>query len=123
MSIKDLAPLQPISPFYPSFIPTGQEIPPLQVKAIRNSATVLSTATGQTQVTQAMGIPLGATIIYFTVQNIGQNTVSVPPFTPYIKISDINYSSITDDMTWYIDWDSLVANNTPVYLCSVYYYL
>jgi len=123
MSIKDLEPLQPSSPFYPSFIPTGFEIPTLLVKAIRNNATILSTPAGQIQVTQAMGLLPTANIIYFTVQNVGQNTVSVPTFDPFIKISDVDYSSATDDMTWYIDWNSLVATNTPVYLCSVYYYL
>ncbi len=123
MSLKDLEPLQPTSPFYPSFIPTGQEIPPLQIKAIRNNATVLNTPAGQIQVTQNMGIPLGANIVYFTVQNVAQNAVSVPPFNPYIKTSDIDYSSVTGDMTWYIDWDTLAGTNRPVYLCSVYYYL
>jgi hypothetical protein len=123
MSIKDLEPLQPSSPFYPSFIPTGIEIPPLLVMAIRNSATILSTSSGQIQVTQAMGLPLTVNVVFFTVQNVGQNTVSVPIFNPFIKISDVDYSSVTDDMTWYIDWNSLASPNTPVYLCSVYYYL
>jgi len=123
MSIKDLEPLQPSSPFYPTFIPTGSETPTLLIKAIRNNATVLSTPAGQIQVTQDMGLPLTANIIYFTVQNVGQNSVSVPTFNPYIKISDVDYSSATGDMTWYIDWDSLVATNRPIYLCSVYYFL
>lgn len=123
MSIKDLEPLQPTSPFYPTFIPTGNEIPPLLIKAIRNNATNLTTPAGQIQVTQDMGLSPTANIVYFTVQNVGQNAFSVPPFYPYIKISDVDYSSATGDMTWYVNWDGLTASNRPVYLCSVYYYL
>lgn len=123
MSLKDLEPLQPSSPFYPPFIPTGSEIPPLQGKGVKNNSVVLNTATGQLLVTQAMEIPIGATIIYYTVQNVGQNAESCPPFNPYVKISDISYSSGTGNMTWYVNWDGLAGSNRPIYLCSVYYYL
>jgi hypothetical protein len=123
MSIKDLQPLQPISPFYPPFIPTGNETPALVIKAIRNSATVLAVGSSQILVTQDMGLPLTATIIYYTVQQVAQNAVSCPTFDPSIKFSDISYSSSTGDMTWYINATNLAATNRPVCLCTVYYYL
>lgn len=123
MSIKDLEPLQPTSPFYPTFIPTGQETPVLLIKAIRNSATVLAVGSSNVSVTQAMGLPLSATIVYFTVQQVAQNAVSCPTFNPSIKFSDISYSSGTGNMTWNINALNLAATNRPVCLCSVYYYL
>jgi hypothetical protein len=122
MSIKDLQPLQPTSPFYPSFIPTGSETPALIVKAIRNSATVLAIGTSQILVTQDMGLSPTATIVYFTVQQVAQNAVSCPTFNPSIKFSDIDYDSSTGDMTWYINATNLAATNRPVCLCTVYYY-
>jgi len=122
MSIKDLQPLQPTSPFYPSFIPTGSETPALIVKAIRNSATVLAIGTSQILVTQDMGLSPTATIVYFTVQQVAQNAVSCPTFNPSIKFSDIDYDSSTGDMTWYINTTNLAATNRPVCLCTVYYY-
>jgi len=122
MSIKDLEPLQPTSPFYPSFIPTGSETPVLLSKVIRNSATVLAIGSSNISVTQAMGIPLSATVVYFTVQQVAQNAVSCPTFTPSIKFSDVNYSSSTGNMTWNINASSLAATNRPVCLCSVYYF-
>jgi hypothetical protein len=123
MSIKDLQPLQPTSPFYPPFIPTGQYIPVLLFKAIRNSATVLAIGSSQVLVTQVMGIPIGATIVYFTVQQLAQNAVSCPTFDPSVKFSDIDYDSSTGNMTWYINAVNLAGTNRPVCLCSVYYYL
>jgi hypothetical protein len=122
MSIKDLEPLQPSSPFYPSFIPTGTETPALIVKAIRNSATVLTVGGGQIQVIQDMGLSPTATIVYYTVQVIAQNAISCPTFDPFIKLSDVEYSSVTGDMSWYINWDNLPATNRPVCLCTVYYF-
>ena len=122
MSIKDLEPLQPTSPFYPSFIPTGSETPALIVKAIRNSATVLAIGSSQVLVTQDMSLPVGATVVYFTVQVVAQNAVSCPTFNPSIKLSDVNYSSGTGDMTWYINAVNLAATNRPVCLCTVYYF-
>ena len=123
MSIKDLEPLQPTSPFYPSFIPTGSETPVLVSKVIRNNSTVLAIGSSNISVTQTMGIPLGATIVYFVVQQVAQNSVSCPTFNPSIKFSDISYSSATDNMTWNINALNLAATNRPVCLCSVYYYL
>jgi hypothetical protein len=123
MSIKDLEPLQPSSPFYPSFIPTGQYIPVLVSKVIRNNATVLAIGSSQVLVTQAMGLPVGATVVYFTVQQVAQNAVSCPTFNPSIKFSDVNYSSGTGNMTWYLNAINLAATNRPVCLCTVYYYL
>jgi hypothetical protein len=122
MSIKDLQPLQPTSPFYPSFIPTGAETPTLVTKVIRNSSTVLAVGSSQILVTQDMGIPVGATIVYFTVQQVAQNAVSCPTFNPSINLSDINYSSVTGDMTWNINAVGLAGTNRPVCLCTVYYY-
>ena len=122
MSIKDLEPLQPTSPFYPSFIPTGAETPTLIVKAIRNSSTVLAVGSSQVFVTQDMALPVGATIVYFTVQQVAQNAVSCPTFNPSINLSDINYSSGTGDMTWNINAVNLAVTNRPVCLCTVYYF-
>ena len=122
MSIKDLQPLQPISPFYPSFIPTGSETPALQMKAFRNSSTVLAVGSSQVLVTQDMALPVGATVVYFTVQQVAQNAVSCPTFNPSIKFSDVDYSSVTGDITWYINAVNLAATNRPVCLCTVYYY-
>jgi len=122
MSIKDLEPLQPTSPFYPSFIPTGSETPVLLSKVIRNSATVLAIGSSNISVTQAMGIPLSATVVYFTVQQVAQNAVSCPTFNPSIKFSDVSYSSSTGNMTWNINALNLAATNRPVCLCSVYYF-
>jgi len=122
MSIKDLQPLQPISPFYPPFIPTGQETPVLLSKVIRNSSTVLAIGSSQILVTQDMGLSPTASIVYFTVQQVAQNAVSCPTFSPSIKFSDIDYDSGTGDMTWYINAVNLAATNRPVCLCTVYYF-
>jgi hypothetical protein len=123
MSIKDLQPLQPISPFYPPFIPTGQETPTLLMKAIRNSSTVLAIGNSQVLVVQDMGLSPTATIVYFTVQQVAQNAVSCPTFSPSIKFLDVNYDGTTGDMTWYIQALNLAVTNRPVCLCTVYYYL
>ena len=123
MSIKDLQPLQPTSPFYPTFIPTGSETPVLLSVTINNNSTVLAAGSSQVLKTQAMGIPLSATIIYFTVQQASQNVYSCPTFVPNVKFSDVSYSSNTGNMTWYLNGTNLVGTNRPVSVCSVYYYL
>jgi hypothetical protein len=67
MSLKDLQNCEPISPFYPYFIPTGSEVTTLLTKTIVNSATNLNTASGELQVFQQMGIPLTANIVFLIV--------------------------------------------------------
>jgi len=123
MSLLDLQPLQPTSPFYPPFIATGNETPVLVSKVIRNNATVLAVGSSQILVTQDMGLPPTANIVYFTVQQVAQNAVSCPTFNPSIKFSDVSYDGTTGDMTWVINAVNLAATNRPVCLCSVYYYL
>jgi len=122
MSLKNLEPLVPVSPFYPPFIPTGSETPVLLTKTILNNTTVLAVGSSIIAKSQAMAIPLSATIIYFTVQQVGQNSFSCPSFVPSIKFADVAYSSATGNMTWDIIANALTATNRPNCLCTVYYY-
>jgi hypothetical protein len=123
MSLKDLAISEPISPFYPPFIPTGSEVGTLLTKTIVNSSTLLTVGGGELQVIQQMGIPLSANIVFFNCQCLAQSTVSVQPDAIFIKLADIDYSSATGELSWYFEWDGLVTTNRPNVVCTVLYFL
>ena len=121
MSLKDLGICEPISPFWPYFIPTGSEVSTLLSKTIVNSSTEL-TVSGELQVIQQMGIPPTANIVYYNCQCIAQTTVSVQPDPIFIKLADIDYSVSTGELSWYFEWDGLVAPNRPNVVCTVLYF-
>ena len=121
MSLSDLQNCEPISPFYPYFIPTGSETTTLLTKTIVNSATNINTAGGELQVFQDMGIN-STNIVFFNCQIVAQTTVSVLPNPIYIKLADIDYSITTGDMSWYFEWNGLVADNRPNVVCTIYYF-
>lgn len=124
MSIKDLEPLQPTSPFYPSFVPTGSEFSILFTKVQTYSASKLSAGiVSQISVSQPMGLPLGAIISFFTCQVLDQNGITVLSGSPAINISDVNYSSVSGNMTFDIGWKNLAQPERPNVVCSVFYYL
>jgi hypothetical protein len=123
MSLRDLQNCNPISPFWPYFIPTGSEVRTLLSKTIVNSSTLLTVGSGELQVIQQMGIPLTANIVFFNCQCIAQTTVSVLPNPTSIKLADIDYSGSTGELSWYYEWNGLVVDNRPNVVCTVYYFL
>jgi hypothetical protein len=124
MSIKDLEPLNPTSPFYPTFVPNGSEVSVLFTKVMTYSASKLSAGiVSQISVTQPMFLPLGANISFFTCQVLDQNGITVLSGSPAINISDVNYSSVTGNMTFDIGWKNLAQPERPNIICTVFYYL
>jgi len=124
MSIKDLEPLQPTSPFYPSFVPTGSEFSILFTKVQTYSASKLNAGiVSQISVTQPMFLPLGAIVSFFTCQVLDQRGITVLSGSPAINISDVSYSTVTGNMTFDIGWKNLVQPERPNVVCTVFYYL
>lgn len=124
MSIKDLEPLQPTSPFYPEFIPNGSEVSTLFTKVQTYSLDVLPASTPLTQISavQPMGLPVGAQVSFFICQMLDQNIITVLSGSPAINISDVSYSSVTDDMSFDINFQNLVADTRPSIICTVFYF-
>jgi hypothetical protein len=122
MSLHDLQDCDPISPFWPYFIPAGSEVSTLLTKTIVNSSTLLTVGSGQLQVLQKMDIPPTANVVFYNCQCIAQTTVSVIPNAIYIKLSDIDYSTVSGELSWYFDWNGLIATNRPNVVCTVYYF-
>lgn len=123
MSIKDLEPLLPDSPFYPTFVPTGQQVSTLFTKVQTSSETKLAAGIiSSLQVTQPMDLPVGAIVSYFQCQVLDQNGITVLSGSPAINISDVNYSSVTGDMTFFIGWKNLVQPERPNIICTVFYF-
>jgi hypothetical protein len=124
MSIKDLEPLQPTSPFYPTFVPNGSEVSVLFTKVVTYSASKLNAGVvSQISITQPMGLSLSANISFFTCQVLDQNGITVLSGSPAINISDVNYSSVTGNMTFDIGWKNLVQPERPNVVCTIFYYL
>jgi hypothetical protein len=122
MSIKGLEPLQPISPFYPEFIPTGQQSGALISKSVVYTESVLSVGSGQAQVSQVMGIPALANVSFFNVQLLDPQSSCLPAAIS-VKISDTGYDQPSDTMSWYFNWNGLLATERPNVVCTVFYYL
>lgn len=122
MSIKGLEPLQPISPFYPEFVPTGQQVSTLISRSVVYSSDVLTIGSGQQLAAQIMSIPALANIAFFNVQLLDPKSSCLPAAIS-VKISDTGYSSITDQMSWYFNWNGLLATERPNVVCTVFYYL
>ena len=123
MSLKDLQNCEPTSPFYPYFIPTGQEVSLLLSKVFVNSSSELTIGAGTLQVFQAMDIPLTANVVYFNCQFLAQSAVSMYPAASSIHLADIDYSGATGNMSWFFEWGGLVANDRPNVVCTILYFL
>ena len=123
MSIKDLEPLVPSSPFYPSFVPSGSEFSILFTKVQTYTNSKLGAGiVSQISVTQPMFLPLGAIVSFFTCQVLDQQGITVLSGSPAINISDVSYSSITGNMTFDIGWKNLTAPERPNIVCTIFYY-
>lgn len=123
MSIKDLEPLVPSSPFYPSFVPSGSEFSILFTKVQTYTNSKLGAGiVSQISVTQPMFLPLGAIVSFFTCQVLDQQGITVLSGSPAINISDVSYSSITGNMTFDIGWKNLTTPERPNVVCTIFYY-